>query len=144
MLRSVFLMFLLVLAPLVWGQNPPRPQDQAPPPSLTDQGFTETEVSAVDADLRTFDQANRIADADLRVIEAQRQVLMTKDVLDRGDFEKSFRAQYDLLLKKELARVDVINKWRKAYGMDKARFLEPRLKGPDQGPPQNPPPKNKP
>lgn len=150
MLRSLFLTILFVLAPFVWGQTPPPPPsgpDQGA--SLTDQGFTEAEATSIDADLRAFDQANRITDADLRVIEAQRQVLMTKDVLDRGEFEKSFRAQYELLLKKELARVDLINKWRKTFGVDKVRFLEPRLKGGDQGPPrgqppQNPPSKNKP
>jgi hypothetical protein len=143
MFRCCVIAALLLSAPLIEAQTPPPPRDQGPGPSLTDQGFTEAEAASIQADLRSLESAFRITDADLRVIEAQRGVLMTKDTLDRGEFEKLFRAQNDLQLKKELLRVDLINKWRKAFGVDKSRLIERQLgpqQGPDQGPDQAPPP----
>lgn len=131
MKRFLWVSTALLAASLAWGQNMPKG-----PGSLTDQGFTEDEAKAVEADLKGWEQSNREWEADLQLIDAQRNKAMVKEALDKSELEKTFRAQYDLFLQRDLARIDLSVKWRSAYGLEKARFLEGRLRGPQGQPGQ--------
>jgi len=139
-MKRVLWAAFLVAATLSWGQTP-GPKAGGPRP-LTDQGFTEAEAKAVEADLKALDAQTRAWDADLQVLEAQKNQALIKDRPDRGDLERLLRQRYDLALKQDLARIDLLLKWRTTYGPDKARILEPRLprpQGPGQAGPQGGP-----
>lgn len=138
MKRFLWVLVALGAASLAWGQPMPKG-----PGSLTDQGFTEDEAKAVENDLKGWEQANREWEADLQLIDAQRNKAMIKEALDKAELEKTFRGQYELFLKRDLARIDLVIKWRSTYGQEKARVLEGRLRGP-QGQPGQPNQPNQP
>jgi len=140
MKRVLWVLTVALVGSLAWGQ--PMPKGPGP---LTDQGFSEDEAKAVENDLKGWEQSNREWDADLQLIDAQRNKAMIKEALDKTELEKIFRAQYELFLKRDLARIDLVIQWRSAYGSEKARVLEGRLRGPQgQGQPGQPGQPNQP
>lgn len=127
-MKNVLMMTLsLVLISAAWGQAPSRG------PDFGALGLSEAEAKAVETDLKAWEQSNREWEADLQLIDAQRNRLMVRDALDKGALEKTFRDQYEIFLKRDLARLDLMVKWRAAFGAEKARGLDGIFRGP-QGP----------
>lgn len=139
--RFLLIVTALLTATGVWAQNTPGgPKGPAngpgmgmAPPSLTDQGFSEAEAKVIEADQKAWEQSNREWEADLQVIEAQRTRLMVKETLDKAALEAAVRSQYEILIARDLARINLLIKWRTAYGLEKSRVLEGRLRGPQGG-----------
>ena len=148
MIRGMTIAVCLLTAALSWAQSPPPP----PGESLKAQGFTDSQAKAIQADLDQWDQLGQTVQADIQVLNAQEKRYLLNTTINRADVEKIIRSRADSMVKRDLARLDLMIKWKDAYGADKVKLLEPRLRpqarpsdsppagpqGPDNGPAPGP------